>query len=99
MAEQARPEYDFDFHGDALDTIFDDYTNCDGVTLNTAYTHTPFTARVETMMRSIADKIATRTAIPNNSAEVGFVNQLTCLRAAEQLEELFGTITPIDPVR
>ena len=24
---------------------------------------------------------------------------LTCLRAAEQLEELFGTITPIDPVR
>lgn len=54
-----------------------DYTNCDGVTLNTAYTHTPFTARVETMMRSIADKIATRTAIPNNSAEVGFVNQTT----------------------
>jgi conjugative transfer pilus assembly protein TraH len=54
-----------------------DYTNCDVVTLNTAYTHTPFTARVETMMRSIADKIATRTAIPNNSAEVGFVNQTT----------------------
>jgi conjugative transfer pilus assembly protein TraH len=41
------------------------------------YTHTPFTARVETMMRSIADKIATRAAIPNNSAEVGFVNQTT----------------------
>jgi conjugative transfer pilus assembly protein TraH len=54
-----------------------DYTNCDVVTLNTAYTHTPFTARVETLMRSIADKIATRTAIPNNSAEVGFVNQTT----------------------
>jgi conjugative transfer pilus assembly protein TraH len=54
-----------------------DYTNCDVVTLNTRYTHTPFTARVETMMRSIADKIATRTAIPNNSAEVGFVNQTT----------------------
>ena len=54
-----------------------DYTNCDVVTLNTAYAHTPFTARVETMMRSIADKIATRTAIPNNSAEVGFVNQTT----------------------
>jgi conjugative transfer pilus assembly protein TraH len=54
-----------------------DYTNCDVVTLNTAYTHTPFTARVETMMRSIADKIATRAAIPNNSAEVGFVNQTT----------------------
>ena len=54
-----------------------DYTNCDVVTLNTGYTHTPFTARVETMMRSIADKIASRTAIPNNSAEVGFVNQTT----------------------
>ena len=54
-----------------------DYTNCDLVALNTAYTHTPFTARVETMMRSIADKIATRAAIPNNSAEVGFVNQTT----------------------
>ena len=53
------------------------YTDCDVVTLNTGYTHTPFTARVETMMRSIADKIATRTAIPNNSAEVGFVNQTT----------------------
>jgi len=54
-----------------------DYTNCDAVSLNTAYTHTPFTARVETKMRSIADKIATRTAIPNNSPEVGFVNQTT----------------------
>ena len=54
-----------------------DYTNCDGVTLNTAYTHTPFTAKVEAMMRSIADKIASRTAIPNDSAEVGFVNQTT----------------------
>ncbi len=53
------------------------YTSCDVVSLNTSYTHTPFTARVETMMRSIADKIATRTAIPNNSAEVGFVNQTT----------------------
>ncbi|ODU09232.1 MAG: conjugal transfer protein TraH [Rubrivivax sp. SCN 71-131] len=42
------------------------YTDCDVVTLNTSYTHTPFTARVET-----------RTAIPNNSAEVGFVNQTT----------------------
>jgi conjugative transfer pilus assembly protein TraH len=54
-----------------------DYINCDVVMLNTAYTHTPFTAKVETMMRSIADKIALRTAIPNNSAEVGFVNQTT----------------------
>ncbi|CAM3345815.1 conjugal transfer protein TraH [Paracidovorax anthurii] len=54
-----------------------DTTNCDGVSLNTAYNHVPFTARVETMMRSIADRIATRTPIPNNSAEVGFVNQTT----------------------
>ena len=54
-----------------------DYVNCDAVTLNTAYKHTPFTAKVEALMRSIADKIATRTAIPNNSAEVGFVNQTT----------------------
>ena len=54
-----------------------DYTNCDAVSLNTGYDHVPFTARVETLMRAIADKIATRTAIPNNSAEVGFVNQTT----------------------
>ncbi|MDR0776821.1 MAG: conjugal transfer protein TraH [Azonexus sp.] len=54
-----------------------DYTSCDAVTLNTNYSHTPFTARVETLMRSIADKIASRTPIPNNSAEVGFVNQTT----------------------
>jgi conjugative transfer pilus assembly protein TraH len=54
-----------------------DYANCDVVTLNAAYNHVPFTARVETMMRSIADKIATRSPIPNNSPEVGFVNQTT----------------------
>lgn len=53
------------------------YTDCDVVTLDTNYTHTPFTAKVEAMMRSIADKIASRTAIPNNSSEVGFVNQTT----------------------
>ena len=35
-----------------------DYANCDSVTLNTSYTHTPFTAKVENMMRSIASKIA-----------------------------------------
>jgi conjugative transfer pilus assembly protein TraH len=28
-------------------------------------------------MHSIAEKITTRTAIPNNSTEVGFVNQTT----------------------
>ena len=54
-----------------------DYTNCDSVTLDTSYTHTPFTAKVENMMRSIASRIASRTAIPNNSPEVGFVNQTT----------------------
>jgi len=51
------------------------YTQCDAVSLNRNYTHTPFTARVETLMRYIADKIASRKAIPNDSAEVGFVNQ------------------------
>ena len=51
------------------------YTDCDQVTVDTNYHHTPFTARVETMMRSIADKIASRTPIPNGSREVGFVNQ------------------------
>ncbi|RTL56483.1 MAG: conjugal transfer protein TraH [Rhodocyclaceae bacterium] len=54
-----------------------DYVNCDAVSLNTNYNHTPFTAKVEAMMRSIADKIASRTAIANNSPEVGFVNQTT----------------------
>lgn len=53
------------------------YTDCDVVTIDTAYVHTPFTKKVEDMMRSIASKIATRTAIPNNSPEVGFVNQTT----------------------
>ncbi len=53
------------------------YSDCDVVTLDTTYSHTPFTVKVETLMRSIADKIATRTAIPNNSAELGFVNQTT----------------------
>ena len=53
------------------------YSDCDVVSLNTAYNHTPFTAKVEALMRSIAEKIANRTAIPNNSAEVGFVNQTT----------------------
>lgn len=51
------------------------HAQCDVVTLNNDYNHIPFTARVETLMRSIADKIASRSEIPNNSAEVGFVNQ------------------------
>ncbi len=53
------------------------YTDCDVVTIDTTYVHTPFTKKVEDMMRSIASRIATRTAIPNNSPEVGFVNQTT----------------------
>lgn len=52
-----------------------DYTDCDAVSVDTGYEHVPFTQRVETMMRSIADKIASRTPIPNPSPEVGFVNQ------------------------
>ncbi|WP_278937955.1 conjugal transfer protein TraH [Pseudomonas helleri] len=51
------------------------YSTCDQVSLNTGYQHTPFTVRVETLMRSIADKIATRSVIASPSAEVGFVNQ------------------------
>ena len=54
-----------------------DYSACDVVTVNTGYNHTPFTVKVEVIMRSIAEKITTRTAIPNNSPEVGFVNQTT----------------------
>ncbi|MCD9026704.1 conjugal transfer protein TraH [Luteimonas sp. BDR2-5] len=50
------------------------YTECDQVTIDTGYEHVPFTQRVEALMRSIADKIASRTPIPNPSPEVGFVN-------------------------
>lgn len=53
------------------------YTECDEVTLDTTYTHTPFTKKVEDLMVSIADKIRSRQPIPNHSAEVGFVNQTT----------------------
>lgn len=49
------------------------YTDCDQVTVDTGYQHVPFNQRVEAMMRSIADKIASRT--PIESREVGFVNQ------------------------
>lgn len=51
------------------------YTNCDQVTIDSAYVHTPFTVKVEKLMRSIAEKIQSRTPIPNMSPEVGFVNQ------------------------
>jgi conjugative transfer pilus assembly protein TraH len=51
------------------------YTECDVVTKPSSYVHVPFTRKVEVLMRSISDKIASRTPIPNDSAEVGFVNR------------------------
>lgn len=50
------------------------YVDCDQVTVDNTYTHVPFTKYVEDLMHSISDKIETRTPLPNNSAEVGFVN-------------------------
>lgn len=54
-----------------------DYVDCASVSVDAHYQHTPFTLKVETLMRSIANKILSRSPIPNNSAEVGFVNQTT----------------------
>ncbi|MES2260621.1 MAG: conjugal transfer protein TraH [Pseudomonadota bacterium] len=54
-----------------------DYAECNSVTVDPHYLHTPFTTKVEFLMRSIANKILTRTPLLNNSAEVGFVNQTT----------------------
>jgi conjugative transfer pilus assembly protein TraH len=51
------------------------YADCDVVTAPPNYVHVPFTKKVEELMRSISDKIATRTPIPNDSPEVGFVNR------------------------
>ncbi|KLD73128.1 conjugal transfer protein TraH, partial [Xanthomonas hyacinthi DSM 19077] len=53
------------------------YSDCDQVTIDTGYQHVPFTQRVETMMRPIANKTPSRTPIPNPSPEVGFVNQVS----------------------
>ena len=53
------------------------YINCDEVHVDTSYVHTPFTIKVENLMRSISQKILNRSLIPNNSPEVGFVNQTT----------------------
>ena len=39
---------------------------CDEVTDNIAYAHTPFTTKVEEMMRRISDKIANRSGIPTS---------------------------------
>jgi conjugative transfer pilus assembly protein TraH len=51
------------------------YSDCDVVTSPPGYVHAPFTKLVEQLMQSISSKIATRTPIPNNSPEVGFVNR------------------------
>lgn len=48
--------------------------NCDEMTINPDYVHTPFTTLVDQRMTTIADDIRTRTPIANNSLEVGFVN-------------------------
>ncbi len=52
----------------------DEWTRCNGVTNDPHYVHTPFVQKVETLMRSLATSIQTRTPIPNNSPEVGLVN-------------------------
>jgi len=53
------------------------YVECDVVNVDSGYLHTPFSTKVEGLMQSIAGKMLTRTPIPNNSPEVGFVNQTT----------------------
>jgi conjugative transfer pilus assembly protein TraH len=50
-----------------------DYTTCNVVT-PTLQDHVPFTKLVRDRMYSISNAIASRGAIPNNSADVGFVN-------------------------
>lgn len=50
------------------------YTDCDVVTRSNSEVHEPLTKKVEDLMRLISDHIQTRTAIPNNSTAVGFVN-------------------------
>ena len=50
------------------------YTDCDVVTRRNDNVHEPLTKKVEDLMRLISDNIRTRTAIPNNTNAVGFVN-------------------------
>ena len=50
-----------------------DFTDCTSVTQNTSYVLKPFTTKAEEIMRSISDKIATRSSAPTPS-EIGFVN-------------------------
>ncbi|MBK6973184.1 MAG: conjugal transfer protein TraH [Sterolibacteriaceae bacterium] len=52
------------------------FTDCDVVS-EVPYIHTPFLKKVTDMMTSISDHIRSRTEIPNNSPEVGFVNQVS----------------------
>lgn len=53
----------------------DEFTRCENVRLDPNYVHTPFTTRVDTLMRSIARHIADRQPFAEPSAEIGFVNQ------------------------
>src|SRR5207244_3383539 len=50
-----------------------DFTDCTGDAQNTGYVLKPFTTKAEEIMRSISDKIATRSLAPTPS-EIGFVN-------------------------
>lgn len=50
------------------------YTDCDEVTRVDTYVHEPLTRKVEGLLRTISDHIRTRTALPNNTNAVGFVN-------------------------
>lgn len=50
------------------------FTDCDVVTRKNDNVHEPLIKKVEDLMRSISDNIRTRTALPNNSTAVGFVN-------------------------
>lgn len=50
------------------------YTDCDQVSLVQDYVHEPLTKKVEAILRTISDHIRDRTAIPNNTNAVGFIN-------------------------
>lgn len=50
------------------------FTDCDVVSRTNTNVHEPLTKKVEDVMRLISTNIQTRTAIPNNSLAVGFVN-------------------------
>lgn len=53
----------------------DEFTRCENVRLDQNYAHTPFSVRVDTLMRSIAQHIAERQPFAPSSPEIGFVNQ------------------------